>query len=370
MAMVTKCIRDAGYGDVIYRLGDYDIVFMLKSYQKNKIMGLVEEIAEIIKGPLEYQYVKLEPKYAYCSVGYPGEAQTAREIMSLTEGELNRSAEFGEGYFTQVADNHPRKALREDYVDDLLQKTLSREVMPIAIQPLYQSNTRKILSIDILARLYTSSGDQIPSGELFAAAGRSHTINKVDIGALWSAGKLAEDYGETYFSKSDITSLSIRLSDLSLRDEAFVENVRKFYSKYNLPKRYLHFIVELSSYNDYKQELKAIMAELMPLGIVWEINSVNEDNVNLDEMKALGIYDLRTEMSFISRATNNPNDYQICSRFVYMANRSGINLVCCGIETEEEKEVAEHLEFPLLSGYFFCKPLQEKDFIQLLAFTK
>jgi EAL domain-containing protein (putative c-di-GMP-specific phosphodiesterase class I) len=370
MSMVTKSIRDAGYGDIVYRLNEFDLVFLLKSYLKNKITGFVEEISSIVKGPMDYQYVKLEPKYAYCSVGYPGEAQTAREIMSLTEGELNRSATFGEGYLTQVADNHPRKASRDDYVDDLLQKTLSRDIMPIAIQPIYQAVTNKIASLDVLARLYGNEGDQIPSGELFAAAGRRNMVDKVDIGALFSAGKLAEDYGETYFNKVGIASESVRLSNVALRDPGFVDNVKKFFEKYSLPKSYLHFIVENSLLSDYKQDMKTIMDALKDYGIIWEVNGVNEDNCSLDELKAMGFMDLRTEMSFISRAVNNPNDYQICSRFVYSANRDGFNLVCCGIETEEEKQVAEHMEFPMLSGYYLSKPLQERDLIQVLAFTK
>ena len=370
MAMVTKNIRDAGHGDIVYRLGDIDLVFLLKSYPKNKIAGLVEELSEVVRGPLEYQFIKLEPQYAFASIGYPTEAQTSREIMSLSESELNRSASFGPGFLTQVADNHPRKAHREDYVDDLLQKTLSRDIMPIAIQPIYQAGAHKIVSIDILARLFTSEGDQIPSGELFAAAGRNNLVDKVDLGALWSAGRLAEDYNENYFSKSNIGSMSIRLSGVALRDPSFVGNVRRFFEKYQLPKRYLHFLIEISMFADYKQDLKNIMDALAPYGIVWEMSSVNEDNFSLEELKAFGIVDLRTEMSFISRATNNPNDYQTCSRMVYMANRAGFNVMCCGIETEEEKDVAEHLEMPLLSGYYLSKPLKESDFIQLLAYAK
>lgn len=369
MAMVTKSIRDAGYGDIVYRLGEFDILFMLKSYQKSKIMGFAEEISEIIHGPFDYELVKLEPSYAYCSVCYPLEAATAREITSLVESELLRSASFGPGYLTQVADNHPRLAFREDYVDDLLTKTLSRPVMPIAVQPIYQPLTKRILSADILARLYTAEGDQIPSGELFAAAGRRQMVDRIDFGALGSAGKLAEDYAEP-LSKSNVQSLCVRLSGAALQDSAFVDKVKGFYEQYSLPKRYLHFVVELPLFLSNKQELEKLMAAVASYGVVWEVAGVNEDNVSLEKLTALGIRDLRTELSFISRATNNPNDYQTCSRFVYTAIRAGFSLMCCGIETQEEKDVAEHLEMPLLQGYFLSEPLKANDFAQLLAFTK
>ena len=48
--------------------------------------------------------------------------------------------------------------------------------MPIAIQPIYKAVTNKIASLDVLARLYGNEGDQIPSGELFAAAARRNML--------------------------------------------------------------------------------------------------------------------------------------------------------------------------------------------------
>jgi EAL domain-containing protein (putative c-di-GMP-specific phosphodiesterase class I) len=370
MEMVAKSIRDAGYGDIVYRLGDFELLFLLKSYQKNKILGLVEEVAEITKGPFDYQLIKLEPEYSYCFVGYPGEAQTPREIVSLVESELNRSEGFGPGQVVQVADNHPRFALREDYVDDLLSKTLARDVVPIAIQPLYQANTKKIASIDVFARLFTASGDQIPSGELFAAAGRKKILEKVDLGALWSAGKFIDDHDEDALSKSSIEFIGVRLGVASIKNPDFVLEVKRFFGKYALPKRYLHFLVDVRVCLENKESVKAIMADLSPYGIVWEGISANEENVSLDEMKALGIGCLRSEMSLISRAATNSKDYQAISRFVYAATRAGFRLACCGIETEEERQIAEHLEFPLLSGYYLSEPLSENDFLQTLAFAK
>ena len=39
MASVCKAAQDAGYGDLIYRCGEYELAFLLKSYTKPKIMN-------------------------------------------------------------------------------------------------------------------------------------------------------------------------------------------------------------------------------------------------------------------------------------------------------------------------------------------
>lgn len=370
MGLLSKNIQDAGYGDFLYRLSDYSLGFLLKEYPKNKLNAFVEEIAEVIRGPLAYEMAKLDPEYAFSALAYPSDAQTSREIFSLAESELLRSQGFGTGYLVLVADNHPRKALREDYVDDLLEKSLAREVMPIAIQPVVEAITQKVVSADILARLYGDEGDPIPLSEFFHAAEKKKLLDKIDLGSLWAAGKLAEDYGEAYFSKSSLSSLCLRLSPSALADPDYLDKVKRFCEKYKLPKEFLHFIIENADLKEHWVELEKLMKGLSEYGVVWEDNGVNPENVDFDLLAKLGITRLRSELTLISRAVASSSDYTVISRFVTSAVRGGYRLHCTGVESKEEKEVAEHLGMAELSGFYFSKALSEKDFIQFLAYGK
>jgi EAL domain-containing protein (putative c-di-GMP-specific phosphodiesterase class I) len=370
MSLLSKNIQDAGYGDVVYRIDEVTLGFLLKEYPSNKINTFVEEISEIIRGPLTYEMAKIDPLYAYSALAYPGDAQTAREILALSESELLRSAGYGNGYLVRVANAHPRKALREEYVDDLLEKSLAREVMPIAIQPVVEAITGKVVSADILARLYGDEGDPIPLSEFFHAAERKNLVNKIDLGSLWSAGKLAEDYAEAYFSKSSLTSLCVYLSRSAIVDPAYPDAVKRFYQKYKLPQQFLHFIVENGEIKDHRVELEGLIASLASFGIVWEVSGLDPETCDFDLLKKLGITHLRSERTLIGRAVSSSSDYALMSRFVTSAVRAGFSVMSTGVESKEEKEVAEHLGISYLSGYYFSKALSEKDFIQFLAYGK
>lgn len=370
MSMLVKNIQDAGYGGLLYRYSDFELLFLLRGYPKKDINGFVEELSAVLEGPLEYQYVKLYPEYAFSAISYPGESTSVREAYSLIRGELDRSEKMGAGYLSAVSDNRMRKALRDEYVDDLLGKTLARDVMPIAIQPAVEPVTGKLLSCDILARLYGDEGDRIPTNELFSQAAKKGLMGKLDMGSLWSLGNLLEDYGEAYFSKSSLHYFSIFLSDASLKEEDFVHKVHDFYDKYHLSKGYIHFVVKNGSLKDNRPEIKKAMSDLKELGIVWESEGINPDNVSIEDLKDLGIAHLRTEKSLISRVVNNASEYSSFSRFVASALRDGFYITCTGIETKEEKEVAEHLMVSLLMGKYFYPPLDEKEFIQSIAYQK
>jgi EAL domain-containing protein (putative c-di-GMP-specific phosphodiesterase class I) len=370
MSAVAKNVRDAGYGEQVYRSGDYDLSFLLKSLPASKLINFVEEVAEIMQSQLVFQFVSLTPQFAYAAVGYPSDAQSAREVLDLSESELSRSADFGVGYLTQVADHHPRKALRDDFIAELLQKTFDRGIMPIEIQPLIETKTLRTVSGDILARLYGPGGVEIPSGEFILFAARHALIDRVDIGALNSAARLYETYGENYFKSSQINGFSVRISPLALKSPRFPEDVKKLYEHYKMPKGYLHFLLDARDVKAGESDLRRAMLALGELGVVFEISGVNPESISLDYLKELGISHIRTEISLIAEAVTNPNDYATLARFVRAAQKDGFVMTCSGIENKEMLEMAAHLEIPFCSGYFFSKPLLENDFVQYIAFHK
>jgi EAL domain-containing protein (putative c-di-GMP-specific phosphodiesterase class I) len=370
MASVCKAVQDAGYGDLLYRCGEYEIAFLLKSYTKPKIMDFVEEISDLMRGPLEVRYIPFTPSYAFCAISYPTDAPTTREALSLIDGELTRSQTFGPGYLVEVASRHPRKALRDDYIVDLLKATLVSEEMPIAMQPIFDAAGSKIVAADVLARLYGTDGAPIPPGEFIPLAQAQKMAPQVDIGAFRSAGKLYEHYAFSFFKSAGIAGLSIYLSAGTIKDPHFAEEAKRIYSRYQFPTGYVFFEVNVADVVPCQADLTKLMAATKDLGIIYEVVDYHPEILPLEELRNLGISHFKTERALIREAVSTPNDYASFSRFIDAALRSGFTITCAGIENKEEKELAQHMQIPYLQGNLFAKALPEKDFISLITYGK
>jgi EAL domain-containing protein (putative c-di-GMP-specific phosphodiesterase class I) len=370
MASVCKAAQDAGYGDLIYRCGEYELAFLLKSYTKPKIMDFVEEISELMRGPLEVRFIPFTPSYAYCAISYPTDAPTTREALSLIEGELTRSQGFGPGYLVEVASRHPRRALRDDYILDVLKGALIQEEMPIALQPLYETSTMKIVSADVLARLFGTDGLPIPPGEFIPLANQAHLASEVDKGAFRAAGKLYERYAFSFFKSGGVRGMSIYLSPGTIKDPKFADEVKRIFARYQFPTGYITFEINAADITPCQADLTRLMAATKELGIVFEAVDYNPEIVPLEELQNLGIHTFKSERALVREAVSTPNDYASFSRFIDAALRAGFTITCAGIETKEEKDLAIHMQIPYLQGYYFAQPMPEKDFITHITFGK
>lgn len=370
MAAVCKTVQDAGYGDLLYRYGSFELSFLLRSYTKPKIMGFVEEISALMSGEIEVKDATVAPKYAYSAIVYPTEASSSKEMMGLIRSELDRSASFGEGFLAEVDNKHPRKALRGEYVKDVLQATLAKNEMPINIQPVVDSYSGATLEADILFRLYGVNGEPIPPSEFIPLAASSSELPNVDLGTLRAAGELYDHYAFTIFKSQGIKGLGVYASPESVRDPSFPSKVEEIFARYKFPKGYIVFQVLADDLEKLQDVLPAFMEKLSPLGVIFEATNYSPNRVPLDLLRSLGITRLKTDRHLLADAASNPNDYSALSRFVDSSNRMGFTLTAFGIENEEMKDIVSHLSIPLSQGYFYGKPLVEKDFIKLLNYGK
>lgn len=370
MASVTKNVQDAGFGELLYRYGTYELTFLLKSYTKAKIMDFVEEIAAQLTSPIDIKDSSFTPRFAYSAISFPNEASNSKEALIMVEGELDRSEKFGPGFLVEVENKHPRKASRNEYINDVLTDTLAKSEMPIVIQPVMDTKSGLITSADIFFRLYGTNKDSIPPSEFIPLAEKNKLVSEIDLAALRSVGTLYENYGYSYFRTAGIKNIEIYTSPESVKNPFFAEKVKEIFARYKFPKGYIVLALDARLLDTMSETLPALKKTIEGLG--GEIEAVDFDPalVSLDKLRAYGITRFKTERSLIAEAINNPTDYSAFSRFIDSAERGGFVITCLGIENEDEKDLVSHLDIPRSQGYYFGRPMPEKDFIKFLNYGR
>lgn len=368
MNAVSKTVQDAGYGDILYRYDNFELSFLLKSYTKVRITDFVEEIAQELSDSMVVKDVSFKPSFAFSAIAYPADADNAKGLLSLIGKELDRSESFGEGYLVEVENRKPRKALRYDYILDLLNETLQKDEIPVVIQPVIDTKSRKPIGGDILTRLYDGNGNPISSSEFIPIARSHKLLGKVDLGALRAAGALYENYADSYFRSEGITSLSCYVSLESLESPSFLEDIKKVLNRYHFPKGFLTLCLDIGDIKNGEGYIQSAIANLTSFGINWEAANFVLDKLPLDTLKRLGISRIKLARGVVQEAISTPSDYANFSRFVDAAIRGGYVISSTGVEKEEQFDFLSHLEVQRIQGYLFAKPQLEKDFITYLTY--
>ncbi|MCQ2799927.1 MAG: EAL domain-containing protein [Bacilli bacterium] len=369
MSNIVVNFQDAGYGDLIYRFDTFSIAFLLKAYNKTKMIDFVEEAAELLSHPLEARDKFYTPSFAYSAVAYPSEIVTSKQMASTIKEELLRSEkDFGPGYLVEVANRHPRKALRNEYIYDILKSTLDEDALPVLTQPIVDGDTFKVLGGDIRAALYGRDKLPIAPREFIPIANKEGLVSRVDIAALSMMGQLFSNYGYGIFQTIGLKYLSMYLSTDSLGSESFPEEVKNIINRFQLPPEYIHLEINSSFFVDNQEEVRRCIDELSPTGVVFEAVDHTPEKAPLETIKKFGVRIIKTERSLIWNAASNENDLGNFSRFLDAAIRNDFDVVVTGIENVEQRDLASSLGAAALEGYFFGTPMKEEDFIKTLNY--
>ena len=369
MSSIVANFQDAGYGELLYRFDTYSISFLLKGYTKIKMMDFVEEAAEILSHPLEAREFRYNANYAFCAVAYPSEIVTTKQMVQTIKDELIRSEKiYGPGYVVEVANRHPRKALRSDYILDILEATLDADALPILTQPIVDCGTLKVIGGDIRSALYGRDKLPIAPREFIPIANKEKLVSRVDIGAISMMGQLYSLYGSGIFKAVGLKCLSMYLSIDSLRDPEFPEKVKAILERNRFPREYMHLEINSAYFLDEEEAIKKVMSELAPLGVVFECVDHTPDKVPLEVLKSFGVHIIKTERSLIWNAATNENELANFSRFLDAAMRNDFDIYVTGIENAEQRDLAISLGAKGLEGYLFGRPMTEEDFVKVLNY--
>ncbi|MRN52195.1 EAL domain-containing protein [Paenibacillus monticola] len=83
---------------------------------------------------------------------------------------------------------------------------------------------------------------------------------------------------------------------------------------------------------------------------------------SLSYLKRLPIDTLKIDRSFINEIGSNHKDYKILYTIIQLARNMEMNIIAEGIESEQQQTALLRLGCTEGQGYFFSKPLNEKEF--------
>ncbi|MCR4562547.1 MAG: EAL domain-containing protein [Bacilli bacterium] len=369
LSSIVKNIQDDGSGDMLYRYNEDTLYFLLKSYTKPKMYSFVESIADVLSRDIETQTSKYRPKFSYSAFSYPGDIQLAKQLPPILESELNRSFQAGDGRLSEVGSKELRKANRLDYVLDVMQVSLAHETVSIEVQPVAKTFNKSCYMGDCFVRLYDSNNLPFAAREFLPVAKMNKLGSQLDLAVLKGIGKLYENYAFTTFQAAGVHHMGLYISEDSILDPHFCEEVKKVVNRYKFPKNYVVFQIHANLYGKYESEVSSLMFNLQECGILWAINGLKADAFPLEKLKDAGFRIVKSDISLIKNAIETSYGYDTFYRFSEALNSFGFTFIPVGVETEEEKDLLIHLDIHYGEGYYYGRTMKEKDFIKYLNYS-
>jgi EAL domain-containing protein (putative c-di-GMP-specific phosphodiesterase class I) len=110
--------------------------------------------------------------------------------------------------------------------------------------------------------------------------------------------------------------------------------------------------------------------ELRVFGVSFSIDDFGTGYSNLGYLTKFNVSSLKLDRSFVMNICHSSNEVQIVKAIIEMSKSLGITNIAEGIEDKETANLLTVLGCEVGQGYYWSKPLSQKDFISLLKQKK
>ena len=112
-----------------------------------------------------------------------------------------------------------------------------------------------------------------------------------------------------------------------------------------------------SDFNFMKQQVERFQRLGFP---VW-MDDFGSGYSSLDVLQSIRFDLIKFDMSFMRKLDEGTEGKIILRELMRMANALGVDTVCEGVETEEQRRFLQEIGCSKLQGYFFCKPISQSE---------
>lgn len=266
-------------------------------------------------------------------------------------------------YFAYYDDKIRQKLLDEQMIVSDMKTALTENQFKVYFQPKYDLKTEEIIGAEALVRWsHPVKGFMSPS-EFIPLFEKNGFITDLDI-YVWDQCcqilKAWKDKGQ------QVTPISVNVSRADIYNPQLSQILISMIRKYKLSPKYLHLEITETAYTKNPEQLIDTILKLKRFGFIIEMDDFGTGYSSLNMLSELPIDIIKMDIRFIQKEENMNSDKSVLSFIISLAKWMDLQVVAEGVETKEQVHLLQTLNCEYAQGYYYAKPMSEKQFEKYL----
>ncbi|EGT3851664.1 bifunctional diguanylate cyclase/phosphodiesterase [Clostridioides difficile] len=248
----------------------------------------------------------------------------------------------------------------ENSIYNYMYKAIENEEFHMYLQPKFQISSLNVVSAETLVRWFSPELGFLSPDEFIPLFEKSGFIIELDFYMLKKACSFVK---KTFMKKNQYTyPIAVNFSRVTIYQNSFYQRFLDTVKEYEIPFKYIEIEVTESAFNEISQPVISILEELKKLGFLISMDDFGSGYSSLSLLCSLSINGLKLDKSLLKETFNREKVYSIIQCIIEMSHRIGMSVVCEGIETKKDLEFLNTVKCDVGQGFYFSKPIEEKEF--------
>ncbi len=305
------------------------------------------------------QGVRFDPKF--CVIHVPDDMNTFEDIINMGH-RFNRLGAHDQLLFVASGLVGSRDYRIISHIDGILNRIITENTLEMVYQPIFDIRENRFRSAEALARIRDTEYGAI-SPAVFIPAAES-------AGLMWPIGEIILETVYRFISRHDPKSLGlshieINLSVAQCLQRELPETIRRLQDKYGVSPSQVNFEVTETVFDNLSGVMEKNLRELAAMGYTFSLDDYGVGYSNIQRLKSLPLSIIKVDKSLVDDMFTEDGKV-IIENTVHMMQGIHKKLVIEGVETKEAVEALGGLDCDYIQGYYYSRPLSEKDFVRFL----
>ncbi|MDD7176490.1 MAG: EAL domain-containing protein, partial [Lachnospiraceae bacterium] len=350
-ADTKNCICARSYADHFFLLverRDY-------CYIKNRHTELVQYLQ---KFPLD---MKIALKFGVYEI-----SDREMEIDSMCDRAQIAANQVKGQYVAEICfydDSLRKQLLMEQRITDDMEQALKEQQFQVYFQPKYDIFSETLSGAEALVRWIHPQNGFMSPGEFIPIFESNGFITEVDM-FVWD--KACEKIREWLDKYDRFVPISVNVSRKDMYKPNLPQILVDIVHRHGLEPKHLHLEITESAYVENPDQLLEVVEQLKKAGFTIEMDDFGSGYSSLNMLAAMPIDILKLDMKFVQNYSEKDNSRSIMSFVIGLAKWMNLYVIAEGVETREQLDLLRGMDCNLAQGYYFSKPLPDKDFEEVL----
>lgn len=324
---------------------------------------LIDTIQNRFERPFYLNGMSISLEAPMAVVHYPEDALTIENLIDLLDYAMNEAAMNEEHEILRANEDLLNKKRREGQVLRAMKDALREERFEVFYQPIYSVKKERYTAAEALIRMPNTDIGFIGPDEFIPIAERNGMI--LEIGEFVFRSVCEFMVKEKIWEKG-IENIHVNLSVVQCMQEKLAQNFLDIMEGYELPCNRIHLEVTETAAVVSSECLSSNMNKLVENGVQFSLDDYGTGFSNATSLIQYPYNTIKIDKGVVWAAMENANAMKVLTHSVAMIKSLEMNIVAEGVETIEQANELSNMGCDYFQGYYYSKPVNSADFVDLL----
>lgn len=346
---------------LVYRHSGDEFVFILKNTnRKEDIETFINLIQKILCNNI--LQIKDNQLSITSTIGvsiFPTHSKIPSELLRFSSSAMYFAKNFAKSTYIIYDNLIFLKALEKATLENNLRIALNNNELEVYYQPQVNIKSGMLIGMEALIRWIKPNGNKIMPSDFIAVAEDTGLIVPMGEFVLRKACNQAKLWQAKYNLPLKI---SVNISEKQLENKNFIHVISNILKETDFDPKYLELeITESTAIKDINNII-VLLNKLKDINVKIALDDFGTGYSSLSYLKELPLNTIKIDKSFIDNIEFDYKKKAIMKSVTILSHDIDLNIICEGVETEDQLEFLKSIDCDEVQGFYFGKPLCAESF--------